>query len=61
MKFATKNYLITFHKLDKTLVANVDEVNDQPILHHLYIIICHLYITIKINNLDDDMWQMKKV
>jgi hypothetical protein len=28
----------------------VDE-NNQLILHHPYIIICHTYITIKINNL----------
>jgi hypothetical protein len=55
MAFATKNCLVTLHKLDKTLVASVDEVNDQPLLHYLYIIICHLYIIVKINNLHDDM------
>jgi hypothetical protein len=38
----------------------MDNVNDQPILHHLYTIICHMYITTKINNLNDDMCQMKK-
>jgi hypothetical protein len=47
MTFATNNCLVTLNKLDKTLVASVVEVNDQRILHHLYIIICHLYITVE--------------
>jgi hypothetical protein len=46
--FVTINYLIALDMLHKTLVANVDEVNGQQIFHCLYIIICHLYITIKI-------------
>jgi hypothetical protein len=29
-------------------------------LHHLYTIVCHPYITIKISNLNDT-WQMKNV
>ncbi len=33
----------------------------NKILHHFYIIVCHLYITIKISNLHNNMWQMKKV
>ncbi len=37
--FATKNYLIALDMLHKTLVANVDKINDQLIFHHLYIII----------------------
>jgi hypothetical protein len=53
--------LVALKKLHKTLIAGVDEINDQPILHHLYTIICHMYITTKINNLNDDMCQMKKV
>jgi hypothetical protein len=46
----------------KTLVASVNEVNSQQIFQHSYIILYvdHLYITIKINNLNNDMWQMKK-
>jgi len=59
--FATKNYLITLEKLHKTLVASVDEINGQQILHHLYTIICHSYIIVQINNLHNDTWQMKKV
>jgi hypothetical protein len=43
-----------------TLIANVNEVNSQPILDHPYTIICHLYNTMKINNLHN-MWQLKKV
>jgi len=42
------------------VITILDEVNDQQILHHLYIILCHLYITIKNNNLHHDMWQLKK-
>jgi hypothetical protein len=61
MTFATKNCLITLDKLHKMLVPNVNEVHYQQIFHHLYITICHLYITIKISNLNNDMWQMKKV
>ncbi len=45
------------NKLHETLVAMVNKI-----FHHPYIIICHMYITIKINNLHiNDMWQMKKV
>jgi hypothetical protein len=33
----------------------------NKILHHMYIIVCHLDITIQISNLHNDMWQMKKV
>ncbi len=32
----------------------MDEINNQLILHHPYIIICHAFITIKINNLHND-------
>jgi len=59
--FVIKNYLVALNKLHKTLVTNVDEVNGQQIFHHPYAIVCHLYITIKINNLHNDMWKMKKV
>jgi hypothetical protein len=41
------------------LVASVDKINNQLILCHP--IVCHPYITIKINNLHNDMWKMKKV
>jgi hypothetical protein len=43
------------------LVPNANEVHGQQIFHHLYTIICHLYITIKLSNLNNDMWQLKKV
>jgi len=29
--------------------------------HHPYTIVCHPYITIKINNLHNDIWQIKIV
>jgi hypothetical protein len=29
--------------MHKTLVANVDEVNSQQMLHHLYTIACYIY------------------
>ncbi len=58
-KIITKNCLVALNKLHQTLVAGVDEVNSQQILHHSYIIVCHLYITIKINNLYNDMWQFE--
>jgi hypothetical protein len=57
----TKNCLVALNKLHKTLVASVDEINGQQILHHPYIIVCHMYITIKTNNLNNDTWLMKKV
>jgi len=47
--------------LHKTVVANVDEVNGQQILHHPYTIVCHPYITMKISNLHNDTRKMKKV
>ncbi len=59
--FATKNCLVTLNKLHKTLVASVDEINGHKTLHHLYIIVCHMYITKKISNLHSDTWQMKNV
>jgi hypothetical protein len=37
------------------LIAHVDEINNQLILHHPYIIVCHTYNTIKINNLHNDV------
>jgi hypothetical protein len=42
--FAIKNYLVALNKLLKTLPANVDEVNSQPILtiHILFYGICIL-------------------
>ncbi len=58
---ATKNCLIALNKLHKTLVASVNEVNGQQILHHPYSIVCHLYITIEISNLHNATWQLKKV
>jgi hypothetical protein len=58
--FATKNYLVALGKLHKIVVANVDEVNGQQVLHHPYTIVCHPYITIKINNLHNDTWKMEK-
>jgi hypothetical protein len=39
----------------------LNEVNGQQIFHYLHIIICHPYITIKTNNLYNDMWQLKNV
>jgi hypothetical protein len=33
----------------------------NKILHYLYTIVCHLYITIEISNLYNDTWKMKKV
>jgi hypothetical protein len=45
--------------LHKTVVANVDEVSSQQMLHHLYTIVC--YVNMKINNLHNHMWHMKKV
>ncbi len=59
--FISKNCLVELNKLLYTLVASVDEVNGQQILHHLYIIVYHPYITIKISNLHNEMWQLKKV
>jgi hypothetical protein len=44
-----------------TQVASVDEFNNQQIFHHPYIIYMPFIYTIKINNLHNDMWQMKKV
>jgi hypothetical protein len=61
MTFATKNCLIASNKFHKTLVASVDEINGQQIFNHPYIIVCHPYVTIKIKNLHNDMWQLKKV
>ncbi len=48
-------------QLHKTLVANVDEINGQKVFHHLYTIVCDMYSNIKINNLHNDTWQVKKV
>jgi hypothetical protein len=48
------------NKLYKTLVASVDEINGQPILHHPYTIVCHPYITLKIKHLHNDMCQRKR-
>jgi hypothetical protein len=54
-KIATKTTKLDGTKLHKTLIAHVDEINNQLILHHPYIIICNTYITIKINNLHNDL------
>jgi len=55
MKFVIKNYLVALNKLHQTLIVSADESNNQQIFHHLYIIVCHLYIIIKINNLHNAM------
>jgi hypothetical protein len=60
MIVAIKICLVALNKLHKTLVASLGEINNQPIFHHSYIIVCHLYITIKNNNLHIDTQQMKK-
>jgi hypothetical protein len=58
--FHIKKYLVALNKLHQTIVANVNEVNGQQILHHPYTIVCHPYITIKINNLHNDTWKVKR-
>jgi hypothetical protein len=55
MAFATKIFLVALDKLHETLATSVDEANDQEIFQHIYPIIHHLYIIIKINNLQNDM------
>jgi hypothetical protein len=55
------NYIIVVKdtKLHKTLVATMDEINGQPTFHHLYMIVCHMYITMKIDNLHNDVAKEK--
>jgi len=59
--FATNVFLITLDKLHAILVAIVNEDNGQQNASPFVYSCMPFYITIKIDNLQNHTWQMKKV